>query len=197
MKNKFLYSLFLLTVIVIGNLFINSPVQAAVCGEKYAAGTDTCNCEGGSESVLGDPVQSTTMCCGWVVNNSCVDMNEEALDPFGGVTNETLDTLNPLMIGGGEDINDISPSDQATALSKPGGIINRALQFAFPLAGLILFVMIVMGGFQMIAGATSKKSLEDGQKRVTAAIVGFIILFAAYWLIQLVEQITGVNILNA
>lgn len=124
---------------------------------------------------------------------------EQPIDPFEELYKETLDTLNPLLLGGsdGDDVTVFEESEQATTLSKPGGIINRALDFAFPLAGLILFIMITFGGFQMLTGAAGKKDIEAGKKRVTAAIVGFMLLFASYWIIQILEKILGLNILNS
>jgi hypothetical protein len=79
---------------------------------------------------------------------------------------------------------------------KPAGVFNRALYFLFPLAGLILFVMLVWGGFEMLTGAAKKQNLDAGKQRVTAAITGFILLFISYWLIQIIEYITGVIILG-
>jgi hypothetical protein len=48
----------------------------------------------------------------------------------------------------------------------------------------------------MLTGATNSSSLEEGKKMISTAIVGFIILFAAYWIAQLLEIIFGVNILG-
>lgn len=102
-----------------------------------------------------------------------------------GVTSGTLEALNPLTImGGNQD------------LTTTGGIINQLLAFAFPLAGLILFVMIVWGGFTMVSGATNKKSLDDGKKRIVAAVLGFVLLFIAYWIMQILEVVFGVQIIN-
>jgi hypothetical protein len=102
------------------------------------------------------------------------------------VTSDVLDTFDPLIISG---------SAQQATLSTPGGIISRALEFIFPIAGLALFIMIVAGGLQILAGASNSKALQEGQKRVTMAIVGFLILFASYWIAQILEIIFGVTIL--
>jgi hypothetical protein len=102
-----------------------------------------------------------------------------------GVTSNLLDDVNPLKITG---------SDQAEALSTPGGIISRVLLFAFPMAGLILFVMILWGGFEMLAGSATKKSVDAGKQRITAAIIGFVLLFVSYWIIQIISVVFGINI---
>lgn len=102
------------------------------------------------------------------------------------VTDEVFDSFDPLIIG---------QSADADALSTPAGIINKALSFAFPLAGMILFVMIVVGGFQMVVGGGEQKSLEAGRQRVTMAIIGFILLFSSYWIAQILESLLNIKIL--
>jgi ABC-type transport system substrate-binding protein len=108
-------------------------------------------------------------------------------------TQEDFDTFNPLKIfNTGESETYYANPDE---LDTPAGIINRVLQFAFPLAGLILFVMLLWGGFEMLAGAATKKSLDAGRQRITAAVVGFLLLFASYWIAQILEAVLGVSIL--
>lgn len=77
-----------------------------------------------------------------------------------------------------------------------GGIIGNLLPYLLTIAGLILFVMLVMGGFTMLAGAADKESQEKGKKMITSALVGFFIIFAAYWIAQLLQVIFKINILG-
>ena len=177
-----------------------TQVLALSCGETGFSANDSCTCADGSYTSYTNDIGAHAYCCGWVSGTSCSGTAPgEPLDPFGGVGSDTLDTLNPLLLGGSEsnDVTVFEESEFASDLSNPGGIINRALDFAFPLAGLILFLMIVFGGFQMLTSSAGKKDIESGKKRVTAAIVGFIILFAAYWIVQIIEQVLGVNIFNS
>jgi hypothetical protein len=102
------------------------------------------------------------------------------------VTSETLDSFDPLQIEG---------SPYAQQFAKPAGIVSRVLDFAFPLAGIILFVMIVIGGFQMVMGAGEQKAMESGRQRVTYAIIGFILLFSVYWIAQILETLLNIKIL--
>lgn len=102
----------------------------------------------------------------------------------GNITNADFEALNPLYVKEG-DLN----------LVTPAGIINKILVFAFPLAGIILFVMLVWGGFEMIYGASTSKAMEAGKNRITAALIGFFLLFSSFWIIQILEVITGINII--
>lgn len=77
-----------------------------------------------------------------------------------------------------------------------GGIISAFLPYILTIAGLILFGMLVFGGFTMLAGAADKESQEKGKKMITSALVGFFIIFLAYWIAQILQVIFKINILS-
>lgn len=165
-------------------LSANPSDTTAFCGETYpstGAGSKTCICGGGGGT---NDMGGGQTCCGWLLNGSCSSTDVGLNDT--SVSAQTLASLNPL-----------SSSTDAERLSTPGGIISKALgSFVFPIAGIILFVVLLLGGFQMLTGATNSKSLDEGKQRITAAIMGFLLLFAAYWIAQLLELIFGIRILS-
>ncbi len=167
------------------------------CGEIFTLPmfdiTD-CNCAHYDyiDIIIG-PSPAYMYCCGWYYNDLCNAVTPPSPTAIPTPTpmvppvdEGTLDSFNPLKLF----------STKANQLSTPGGIVSEILKFAFPLAGIILFVMLVMAGFKMLTGATTAKNTEEGKNMITTAILGFIILFAAYWIAQLIEIIFGINILN-
>lgn len=111
------------------------------------------------------------------------------------LTKETLDSLNPLRMTDPKTKAPLADQTVANQLTTPGSIVSRILDYAFPLSGMILMVMLVWGGFEILAGAANKKSMDSGRQRITAAIVGFLILFCAYWIMQIISYIFGIVIL--
>jgi hypothetical protein len=81
-------------------------------------------------------------------------------------------------------------------LTTPGGILSALLRYLFVFAGLILLVMLIWGGFEILMGAAEPKSQEAGKQRITAALLGFLLLFASIWIAQIAEIIFGINILH-
>lgn len=75
-------------------------------------------------------------------------------------------------------------------------LINNVLPNIYVAAGLIIFFMIVFGGFTIIANAGNADKIKDGTKTITSAIMGLLVLFASYWIIQLIQVVTGVSILS-
>lgn len=83
------------------------------------------------------------------------------------------------------------PSGFAFSDAKIGDIVQKALPYVFAFAGLGLLLMIVFAGFTMLTSAGDTKKLEAGKGRLTNGLVGFFIIFAAYWLVELLQFIFG------
>lgn len=99
----------------------------------------------------------------------------------------------------------ISAVDIGSVFNSPFGrskgiadFVSIILWNAVAFAGIILFVLMLVGGIMVMAGAGSgdKEGVAKGKKALTSAIIGFLIIFAAYWIIILIENIFGFQILN-
>lgn len=78
-----------------------------------------------------------------------------------------------------------------------GSLISVIVQNAFMLAGVIAFVLLVVGGFGIIASAGGDtKSLEKGKQAVTGAVIGLVVIVGSFWIIQLIQVLTGISLLQ-
>lgn len=62
------------------------------------------------------------------------------------------------------------------------------------LTGIVLFIMIVVGGVGMIANAGNAEKQKQSSQTITSAVIGYLIMFAAYWIVKIIEIITGKTI---
>lgn len=76
--------------------------------------------------------------------------------------------------------------------NSPAALVNLIVKNVFVLAGVVIFFMIIYAGFKFIQAGTKGK--EEAQKILTAAVVGGIVMFSAYWIVQIVQVLTGVNV---
>lgn len=92
--------------------------------------------------------------------------------------------------------NIVSPVENKfpAAETTLGTIITELLPYVFGAAGILLFVYFLVGGFQLLTSAGEPKAVEGARARITNAIIGFVIIFIAYWLIQILQSIFGVGI---
>ena len=97
--------------------------------------------------------------------------NPEDIKPF-------LEGVDPLLLEG-------------KGFNTIGEILNELVKLIYPLAGILLFIMLLLGGFDLLTSAGNEEKVKKGQGRITSAVIGFAILFAAYWIMQIIQIILG------
>lgn len=86
-------------------------------------------------------------------------------------------------------------SGDLTGKTTPADVINTILPYLFVIAGLILLAMLVGGGFTIFVSTGNPEKIKQGTGMITSALIGFLIMFAAYWILELVQYTLGLNIL--
>jgi hypothetical protein len=76
-------------------------------------------------------------------------------------------------------------------LSSLGSILTNLMDYIFVIAGLILLFMIIASGYSLLTSAGNPEAIQKGKSRLTAALVGFLLVFAAFWILQLIEVFLG------
>ncbi len=79
--------------------------------------------------------------------------------------------------------------------AKLGEVISALLPYIYVIAGLILFVLLITAGFSLLTSAGNPDSVKKAQGKIVSALIGFIIIFASYWLAQIMEIIFKIQIL--
>jgi len=54
--------------------------------------------------------------------------------------------------------------------------------------------MIVVGGVGMIANAGNAEKQKQSSQTITSAVIGYVIMFAAYWIVKIIEIVTDKKI---
>lgn len=90
--------------------------------------------------------------------------------------------------------------NKVVGLGKPGkeintlgDIINIAIPVLFTLAGLVLLLYLLWGGFSLMLSRGDPKAMEAAKEKLTNAVIGFVIIFVAFWLVQLLEVVFGIK----
>ncbi|MBI3290137.1 hypothetical protein HYZ78_01945 [Candidatus Microgenomates bacterium] len=85
-----------------------------------------------------------------------------------------------------------------TPFADFGSLVSVVVSNLYVIAGIVILFLIIFGGFGIISGAGSgdQQKTAQGKQALTSAIIGFLIIFTSYWIIQLIELITGLSILK-
>lgn len=62
------------------------------------------------------------------------------------------------------------------------------------LAGVALFLMFIIGGYQFLMSGGNPKQLEQAKGTITYAIIGVVVIVSAYLILKLITQFTGVDV---
>src|SRR3990170_5645008 len=90
----------------------------------------------------------------------------------------------------------LTPRGQFTTLNSItiGNIISAIIILVLIVAALIFFFMLVLGGIKYITSGGDKGKTEEARGQITAALIGLVIVFAAWAIVNLVSIFFGVTI---
>ncbi len=73
-------------------------------------------------------------------------------------------------------------------------IFNNVVTFALGIAGIVFFIMLIVGGFRYIFAGGDPKSAAAARNVITYAIIGLLVLIISYLALLLIEFFTGAQI---
>jgi uncharacterized membrane protein len=72
---------------------------------------------------------------------------------------------------------------------KNSGILN----YVFSAAGIALLIYFILGGFQLMTSRGDPKAMQAAQAKITNALIGFVIIIIAFFIVQLLGQLLGLQ----
>ena len=111
----------------------------------------------------------------------------------GGETSNSTDITNPAL---GDFLNNFATATHAGPTAFFNYFLPKLVVLAFILGSIIFFFMLITGAIQWISSGGDKGALEGARGKITNALVGLLILFAAFAVIKLIEGFFGISILT-
>ena len=73
-------------------------------------------------------------------------------------------------------------------------IFRNIVRILTPVAILALFIMLIVGAFQMITAGGEAKAVQKARNTLTYAIFGLVLFVGIWFILQLIKTITGVDV---
>lgn len=116
------------------------------------------------------------------------------------MTNSATSYLATCVKVGGQEICDAFPTVDPTgtpgadnAFMTIGDVISRVMVFMFPIAGIILFIVLVAAGFEYMNSAGESSKIDSAWKKITYSLLGFGLLLVSFFLVRTVAMILGLE----
>jgi hypothetical protein len=87
-----------------------------------------------------------------------------------------------------------SEKPDIATLTSLESLFSNAVQAVVALVGVALLVMFFVAGFSFIFSGGDPKKLEQAKGTLTNAIIGLVIIVAAYIILNFVKVFTGVDV---
>jgi len=75
-------------------------------------------------------------------------------------------------------------------------IFSAVLNVITRLAGLAVFVMLIVGGGQYIMSGGDKQATEKARNTLTYAILGLVLVIGSWFILQFINPFTNVDVTN-
>lgn len=88
------------------------------------------------------------------------------------------------------------PRPKGFRMGDLGSLISSAVSAMLIISAILAFVFLVLGGIQWITSGGDKAGMEAARNKITHAIVGLIVVAAAYAIMILVSNFLGISFLD-
>lgn len=73
-------------------------------------------------------------------------------------------------------------------------IFFNLVAISLALAGIVLFIMLLVGGFKFMTAGDNADQAQAARQTLTYGLLGFILIIAAFLILRLIEEFTGVPV---
>ncbi len=72
-------------------------------------------------------------------------------------------------------------------------VINIITSFVVPLAVIVLFFVLVWGGYDFLLSRGNAEKIKTARAKLTAGVVGFVLLIMSYLIVNIVSYMFGIG----
>lgn len=83
--------------------------------------------------------------------------------------------------------------DKTVGINNISDIVNKIMPVIMTAAGIILFFVLVWGGYNYMMSQGNPEKIKGAQAKITTGIIGFILLIAAYAIVKLLSTVFGLG----
>lgn len=80
-----------------------------------------------------------------------------------------------------------------SGIEKLSDVVNVILPFIYGLAGILLFLFLVWGGYDYLLSGGNAEKVKAGQAKITSALIGFVLLALSYLAVRVISYIFGLG----
>ena len=89
-----------------------------------------------------------------------------------------------------------NPNHPLAQITGPSTLVSLFLSNSIIIAGVILLFTIVFAGYGIVGAGGNPQKVAASTKLLTYGIAGFLLIFAAYFIVTIIQTVTGTNLIQ-
>lgn len=90
--------------------------------------------------------------------------------------------------------SNIQTKDGVATIQGLEGLFSNVVSVILGFGGIVLFVLLIVGGFNYLTSGGDPKKIEGAKATLTYAIIGIVVLVLAFLILRLIETLTGAKV---
>ena len=87
----------------------------------------------------------------------------------------------------------VDPESGVVTIKSLEGLFSNVIGVAIAVAGIALFIMLLIGGFNFLTAGADAGKAQAAQKTITYAILGLVFITLSFFILRLISSFTGVE----
>lgn len=83
-----------------------------------------------------------------------------------------------------------------TKITGPSTLVSLFLSNSIIIAGVILLFIIIFAGYGIVGAGGNPQKVAASMKLITYGVAGFLLIFAAYFIVTIIQTLTGTNLIQ-
>jgi hypothetical protein len=75
-------------------------------------------------------------------------------------------------------------------------VVQNLLGLIFVFAGILALLFVIWGGISWITSGGEKEKIEEARKKIIYALIGLIVIFASFFIVNTVGGVVGISPFN-
>lgn len=87
-----------------------------------------------------------------------------------------------------------SPASEPADFGDLEILIGNILTLITTAGAIVLFIMLLIGGFQFLTAGANPEKTEQAKKTITSAVIGLVLIIGVWFIFRIIEAFTGINV---
>lgn len=90
-------------------------------------------------------------------------------------------------------LNGVNIKGPLVGYNTIGDVVNNVVPFVMSIAGIILFFILMWGGYDYLMSQGAPEKVKSANAKITAGVIGFVLLVLSFLITRIITYVFGIG----